>query len=106
MSEDPRPRCSICHVPLTATDPIVLGEFYASIGMRPVAKMEHMSILELRCERTWRSSEASRRPRAVAEYGEGRITLLDLLRCAGQTAGSAWPAKPRRENRDHVGVPP
>ena len=53
MSEDPRPRCSICHVPLTATDPIVLGEFYASIGMRPVAKMAHMSILELRGERTW-----------------------------------------------------
>ena len=25
---------------------------------------------------------------AVAEYGEGRITLLDLSRCAGQTAAT------------------
>ncbi len=48
MSDDPRPRFSICHVQLTATDTNLLGEFYATIGMRLVAKMAKMSILELR----------------------------------------------------------
>lgn len=48
MHDDPRPRFSICHVQLTASDPGLLGDFYESIGMRPVAKMKKMSILELR----------------------------------------------------------
>lgn len=48
MSDDPRPRFSICHVQLTATDTNLLGDFYATIGMRLVAKMASMSILELR----------------------------------------------------------
>lgn len=48
MSQDPRPRFSICHVQLTASDPILLGDFYTNIGMRLVAKMAKMSILELR----------------------------------------------------------
>ena len=48
MSTDPRPRFSICHVQLTASDPGLLGDFYAAIGMRLVAKMARMSILELR----------------------------------------------------------
>lgn len=48
MPEDPRPRFSVCHVLLTAQDPDRLGDFYASAGMRLVAKMERMAILELR----------------------------------------------------------
>ena len=68
MSEDPRPRFSICHVQLTATDPIVLGEFYASIGMRWVAKMAHMSILELRGG-----------THLVIFPGELGVTKLDLM---------------------------
>ena len=48
MSDDPRPRFSICHVALTAEDPDRLGDFYASTGMRLVAKMGRMAILELR----------------------------------------------------------
>ena len=45
MSDDPRPRSSICHVRLTATDPSALGNFDASVGMHLVAKMANMSIL-------------------------------------------------------------
>ncbi len=48
MSDDPRPRFSICHVTLTAEDPDRLGDFYASTGMRLVATMGRMAILELR----------------------------------------------------------
>lgn len=68
MSVDPRPRFSICHVQLTAADPIVLGDFYASIGMRPVAKMAHMSILELRGG-----------THLVIFRGEPGVTKLDLM---------------------------
>ena len=46
--DDPRPRFAICHLGLTATDVALLGQFYASIGMRSVAQMDRMSILELR----------------------------------------------------------
>ncbi len=68
MSDDPRPRFSICHVQLTATDPAVLGEFYASIGMRLVAKMAQMSILELRGG-----------THLVIFRGEPGVTTLDLM---------------------------
>lgn len=68
MSDDPRPRFSICHVQLTATDPLALGEFYASTGMRAVAKMEHMSILELRGG-----------THLVIFQGEPGVTKLDLM---------------------------
>lgn len=68
MSEDPRPRFSICHVQLTAADPVVLGEFYASIGMRMVATMANMSILELRGG-----------THLVIFRGEPGVTRLDLM---------------------------
>ncbi len=48
MPDDPRPRVSICHVGLTATDPDGLGDFYASMGMRLVGKLDGLSVLELR----------------------------------------------------------
>lgn len=48
MTTDPRPRFAICHVGLTADDPSRLGDFYASIGMRRLGKMDHLSVLELR----------------------------------------------------------
>lgn len=68
MSEDPRPRFAICHVQLTAADPVVLGDFYASIGMRKVATMANMSILELRGG-----------THLVIFRGEPGVTSLDLM---------------------------
>lgn len=47
-SDDPRPRFAICHVGLPARDVALLGQFYTSIGMRHVAQMERMAIVELR----------------------------------------------------------
>ncbi len=45
---DDRPRFGVGHMSLPAADIDQLTEFYATIGMRPVVKMGHMSILELR----------------------------------------------------------
>ena len=48
VSDDPRPRFAICHLGLPAGDVGLLGRFYTSIGMRSVAQMDRMAILELR----------------------------------------------------------
>lgn len=68
MSTDPRPRFSICHVQLTAADPKRLGDFYAAVGMRLVAQMERMSILELRGG-----------THLVIFGGEAGVSKLDLM---------------------------
>ncbi len=68
MYEDPRPRFSICHVLLSAADPISLGDFYTSLGMRPVAKMATSSILELRGG-----------THLIVHRGESGVGKLDLM---------------------------
>jgi len=68
MIDDPRPRFSICHVQLTASDPNLLGDFYADIGMRRVARMAKMSILELRGG-----------THLVVFGGDPGVTKLDLM---------------------------
>lgn len=68
MTTDHRPRFSICHVGLTANDPNRLGDFYADAGMRRVAQMARMSILELRGG-----------THIVISEGESGVTKLDLM---------------------------
>ena len=45
---DPRPRFAIGHVGLWADDVDAVADFYEGIGMRSVARMSGMAILELR----------------------------------------------------------
>ncbi len=47
-SEDGRPVFAIGHIPLPADDVGRLADFYASIGMRRVARLPGVAILELR----------------------------------------------------------
>ncbi len=68
MSDDPRPRFAICHLGLLAGDVGLLGQFYTSIGMRSVAQMDRMAILELRGG-----------THLVITEGEPGTTTLDLM---------------------------
>ncbi len=45
---DPRPRFAIGHVSLPAGDVDAVADFYERLGMRSVARMKGMAILELR----------------------------------------------------------
>lgn len=46
--QDNRPRLGIGHVSVPASNSDSLADFYIAIGMRPVAKMGRMAIVELR----------------------------------------------------------
>lgn len=45
---DPRPCVAIGHVSIAVSDIAALSEFYAAFGMRPVADLGTLAILELR----------------------------------------------------------
>ena len=67
-SDDPRPRFALCHLELAAADVGLLGQFYTSIGMRSIAQMPQMVILELRGG-----------THLVITEGEPGNTTLDLM---------------------------
>lgn len=68
MSEDGRPVFAIGHVPLPAADVGRLADFYASIGLRRVARLPGLAILELR----------GGTHLAISSGDAGRVTL-DLM---------------------------
>ncbi len=45
---DPRPRCAIGHLAITAGDVEALARFYTELGMRQIMTSNHFAIVELR----------------------------------------------------------
>ncbi len=66
--EDNRPRFSIGHISVPAAASDELADFYISLGMRPVAKMGRMAIVELRGG-----------THIVFHAGQAGVSTLDLM---------------------------